>query len=99
MVKGEGRVEWEVSAGRYARLKWLVSDLPISASPIWDSLIGDSPIWDSLIGDSSIWDSLIWDSLIFAKEFLGVFHEADDDDDGGAGHANKEHDLQDVHGE
>ena len=69
MVKGEGRVEWEVSAGRYARLKWLVSDSPI------------------------------WDSLIFAKEFLGVFHEADDDDDGGAGHANKEHDLQDVHGE
>jgi hypothetical protein len=79
MVKGEGRVEWEVSAGRYARLKWLVSDSPIRDSPIWDSLI--------------------WDSLIFAKEFLGVFHEADDDDDGGAGHANKEHDLQDVHGE
>ena len=89
MVKGEGEGGMGSLGGRYARLKWLVSDLPISASPIWDSLIGDS----------SIWDSLIWDSLIFAKEFLGVFHEADDDDDGGAGHANKEHDLQDVHGE
>ena len=69
MVKGEGEGGMGSLGGRYARLKWLVSDSPI------------------------------WDSLIFAKEFLGVFHEADDDDDGGAGHANKEHDLQDVHGE
>jgi hypothetical protein len=84
MVKGEGEGGMGSLGGRYARLKWLVSD---------------SPIRDSLIRNSLIWDSLIWDSLIFAKEFLGVFHEADDDDDGGAGHANKEHDLQDVHGE
>jgi len=41
----------------------------------------------------------VLDWLIFAKEFLGVFNEADDDDDGGAGHANEEHDLQNVHGE
>ena len=35
--------------------------------------------------------------LILAEELLGVFDEADDDDDGGAGHADKEHDLEDVH--
>jgi hypothetical protein len=37
--------------------------------------------------------------LILSEELLGVFNEADDDDDGGAGHADKEHDFEDVHGE
>ncbi len=35
--------------------------------------------------------------LILAEEFLGVFNEADDDNDGRASHADEEHDLKDVH--
>ena len=35
--------------------------------------------------------------LIFAEELLGVFNEADDDHNGGAGHADEEHDLKDMH--
>lgn len=39
-----------------------------------------------------------WDSgFVRTEEFMDVFHEADDDDDGGASHADKEHDLQNVH--
>lgn len=37
--------------------------------------------------------------LVLAKQLLGILDEADDDDDGGAGHADKEHDLEDMHGE
>ena len=35
--------------------------------------------------------------LILAEELLGIFYKADNDNDGRAGHANEEHDLQDVH--
>jgi len=35
--------------------------------------------------------------LILAEELLGIFYEADNDYDRRAGHANEEHDLQDVH--
>jgi hypothetical protein len=35
--------------------------------------------------------------LILAEELLGVFNEADDHHDRGAGHAHEEQDLQDVH--
>jgi hypothetical protein len=34
---------------------------------------------------------------IFAEELLRVFNEANDHNDGGSGHAYKEHDLKDVH--
>ena len=34
---------------------------------------------------------------ILAEKLLSVFDEADDHDDCGAGHAHKEHDLQDMH--
>ena len=39
--------------------------------------------------------TVLW--LILAEELLGVFDEADDHHNGGAGHAHEEHDLKDVH--
>ena len=38
-------------------------------------------------------------ALILFEELLRVFNKADDYDDGRAGHAYEEHDLQGVHGE
>ena len=35
--------------------------------------------------------------LIFLKQFVNVFDEADYDDDGGARHADEEHDFKNVH--
>jgi len=35
--------------------------------------------------------------LILAEELVGIFDEANDHNDGGAGHADEEHDLQNVH--
>jgi hypothetical protein len=35
--------------------------------------------------------------LILAEELLSIFNKTDDDDDGGAGHSYKEHDLERVH--
>jgi apolipoprotein N-acyltransferase len=35
--------------------------------------------------------------LILAEELVGIFDEADDHNDGGAGHADEEHDLKNVH--
>ena len=37
--------------------------------------------------------------LVFSEEFLSVFDEADEDDDGGADEADEEHDLKYMHGE
>jgi len=39
------------------------------------------------------------DNLILAEEFLAVFKKADEDDDAGAGKAQKEHAFQSVHEE
>jgi len=36
---------------------------------------------------------------VFSEKFLGVFDEADENDDGGAGEADEEHDLEEMHGE
>jgi hypothetical protein len=38
-------------------------------------------------------------ALVVSEELLSVFDEADNDDNGGAGEANEEHDLEDMHGE
>ena len=35
--------------------------------------------------------------LVRAEKFVDIFHKTDDDDDGGASHADEEHDLQNVH--
>lgn len=37
--------------------------------------------------------------LIVSEEFLGIFHETDEDNNGGANEADKEHDLKQTHGE